>query len=402
MTEPVPPDEPVLHVSWYEADAYARWAGRRLPTEAEWEKAARHDPATGRSRRFPWGDADPTAAHANLGQRHLRPAPVGSYPAGRSPLGVRQLIGDVWEWTSTDFTGYPGFAAFPYREYSEVFFGAGYKVLRGGSFGTDPVACRGTFRNWDLPVRRQIFAGFRSARATRGRGRGRLMCRHLAYLGPPVTLAEVLLDPPHSLLHQSWAPADSGAATVNADGFGVGWYTPAGGGTVRDRRAGPLWSDSDFADLARVIRTGALLAAVRSATVGMPDTEAAAAPFGDGRVLFSHNGAVPDWPGSMVTPAERLPVTRSADAGGPSDSALLWALLRRPAARRRRTARRPAGSHRGAHRGTGRAAESAADRRHRRSSPAPGATHCPIWTPATSVHGRLRAQHRGTDAAAGT
>ncbi len=164
VTEPVPLEEPVLHVSWYEADAYARWAGRRLPTEAEWEKAARHDPVSGRSRRYPWGDADPTAAHANLGQRHLRPAPAGAYPEGRSPLGVGQLMGDVWEWTSSDFLPYPGFVAFPYREYSEVFFGPGHKVLRGGAFSVDEVACRGTFRNWDLPVRRQIFAGFRTAR----------------------------------------------------------------------------------------------------------------------------------------------------------------------------------------------------------------------------------------------
>ncbi|MGA5168085.1 MULTISPECIES: ergothioneine biosynthesis protein EgtB [Streptomyces] len=164
VVEPVPEDEPVLHVSWYEADAYARWAGRRLPTEEEWEKAARHDPVSGRSLRHPWGDDDPTPEHANLGQRHLRPAPTGSYPAGRSPLGVRQLIGDVWEWTSSDFLPYPGFVAFPYREYSEVFFGPGHKVLRGGSFAVDPVACRGTFRNWDLPVRRQIFSGFRTAR----------------------------------------------------------------------------------------------------------------------------------------------------------------------------------------------------------------------------------------------
>ncbi|MFD9278239.1 ergothioneine biosynthesis protein EgtB [Streptomyces mirabilis] len=164
VTEVVPPDEPVLHVSWYEADAYARWAGRRLPTEAEWEKAARHDPASGRSTRYPWGDADPTPEHANLGQRHLRPAPAGSYPAGASPLGVRQLIGDVWEWTSSDLQPYPGFAAFPYKEYSEVFFGPEYKVLRGGSFAVDQVACRGTFRNWDYPIRRQIFSGFRTAR----------------------------------------------------------------------------------------------------------------------------------------------------------------------------------------------------------------------------------------------
>ena len=166
VTEVVPPDEPVVHVCWYEADAYARWAGRRLPTEAEWEKAARHDPAGGRSTRYPWGDADPAPEHANLGQRHLRPAPAGSYPQGESPLGVRQLIGDVWEWTASDFEPYPGFQAFPYKEYSEVFFGPDHKVLRGGSFAVDAVACRGTFRNWDYPIRRQIFSGFRTARSS--------------------------------------------------------------------------------------------------------------------------------------------------------------------------------------------------------------------------------------------
>jgi gamma-glutamyl hercynylcysteine S-oxide synthase len=164
VVEPVRPDEPVVHVCFHEAEAYARWAGRRLPTEVEWEKAARWDPATGRSRRYPWGDEDPGPDHANLGQRHLRAAPVGAYPAGVSPLGVHQLVGDVWEWTASDFGPYPGFAVFPYAEYSAVFFGPDYKVLRGGSFGTDPVACRGTFRNWDFPVRRQIFAGFRCAR----------------------------------------------------------------------------------------------------------------------------------------------------------------------------------------------------------------------------------------------
>src|SRR5439155_19662630 len=121
-------------------------------------------PPPARSRRFPRGDEAPEPRHANLGQRHLTPAPIGAYPAGVSPLGVHQLIGDVWEWTGTDFAGYPGFAAFPYREYSEVFFGPKYKVLRGGSFGTDPAACRATFRNWDYPVRRQVFSGFRCAR----------------------------------------------------------------------------------------------------------------------------------------------------------------------------------------------------------------------------------------------
>jgi iron(II)-dependent oxidoreductase len=163
-TERVDPDEPVVHVCFYEAEAYARWAGKRLPTEAEWEKAARFDPATGRSRRYPWGDDDPQERHANLGQRHLSPAPVGAYPEGASPLGVHQLMGDVWEWCASDFQPYPGFAAFPYDEYSLVFFGPKFRMLRGGSFGTDATAVRGTFRNWDYPIRRQIFSGFRCAR----------------------------------------------------------------------------------------------------------------------------------------------------------------------------------------------------------------------------------------------
>ena len=171
VEEAVPDDEPVQHVSYWEAEAYARWAGRRLPTEAEWEKAARWDPGTGRSRRFPWGDEEPTARHANLGGTSMRPAPVGSYPDGASPLGVRQLIGDVWEWTSSDFLPYPGFRAFPYREYSEVFFGSEQKVLRGGSWATDAAACRATFRNWDYPIRRQIFTGFRTARDAAAEGR---------------------------------------------------------------------------------------------------------------------------------------------------------------------------------------------------------------------------------------
>ncbi len=158
------PDEPVVHVSYFEAEAFAAWADKRLPTEAEWEKAARHDAAAGRSRTYPWGDAEPTEYHANLGQRHLSPAGAGAYPAGATVTGIHQLIGDVWEWTSSGFEAYPGFRAFPYREYSEVFFGGDYRVLRGGSFGTDAVACRGTFRNWDHPVRRQIFAGIRLAR----------------------------------------------------------------------------------------------------------------------------------------------------------------------------------------------------------------------------------------------
>ncbi|MDQ3895067.1 MAG: ergothioneine biosynthesis protein EgtB [Actinomycetota bacterium] len=155
-------DEPVQHVCWYEADAYARWAGKRLPTEAEWEKAASWSPAG--KRRYAWGDAPPRD-EANLSEsRVFRPAPVGAYPNGASAAGAEQLIGDVWEWTSSNFAAYPGFTAFPYREYSEVFFGRDYKVLRGGSWATHPSAIRTTFRNWDFPIRRQIFAGFRCAR----------------------------------------------------------------------------------------------------------------------------------------------------------------------------------------------------------------------------------------------
>lgn len=160
---PLEPMEPVQHVCWYEADAFARWAGRRLPTEVEWEYAASWDPATDTKRRYPWGDAVPSAAHANLGQRHCGPNAVGAHPAGVSALGCHQMLGDVWEWTSSDFRAYPGFAAFPYPEYSAVFWGPDYKVLRGGSWGTHPSVARATFRNWDFPIRRQIFAGFRCA-----------------------------------------------------------------------------------------------------------------------------------------------------------------------------------------------------------------------------------------------
>jgi iron(II)-dependent oxidoreductase len=160
--EDVPLDEPVQHVCWYEADAYARWVGKRLPTEAEWEKAASWSPE-GVKHRWPWGDAG-VEGRANLGGSQFRPAPVGAYPAGVSAYGCHQMIGDVWEWTSSDFEPYPGFASFPYREYSEVFFGPGYKVLRGGSWAASPLAVRTTFRNWDYPIRRQIFAGFRCAR----------------------------------------------------------------------------------------------------------------------------------------------------------------------------------------------------------------------------------------------
>jgi iron(II)-dependent oxidoreductase len=161
--EPVPMNAPVVHVSWYEADAYARWAGKRLPTEAEWEKAASWDPKTGTKRLYPWGDEPPMPERANLDQLAFGPAEAGAYPEGASAYGASGMIGDVWEWTASDFTAYPGFESFPYREYSEVFFDDGYKVLRGGSWATRPGAIRNTFRNWDFPIRRQLFCGFRCA-----------------------------------------------------------------------------------------------------------------------------------------------------------------------------------------------------------------------------------------------
>ena len=161
--KPLDPQQPVCHVSWFEADAFARYAGKRLPTEAEWEKAASWDPAGGDKRRYPWGEtAD--ARHANLDQLAFGAAPVGAYPAGRSAVGAHQMMGDVWEWTASGFERYDGFEAFPYAEYSEVFFGGPYRVLRGGSWATQPDAVTTAFRNWDHPDRRQIFAGFRCAR----------------------------------------------------------------------------------------------------------------------------------------------------------------------------------------------------------------------------------------------
>ena len=163
-TEPVRGDHPVVHVSWHDADAYARWAGKRLPTEFEWEVAAAWDPESGAARRFPWGDDLAGPEVANLDQRLFTSAPAGAYPAGASPLGCEQMLGDVWEWTASDFLPYPGFQAFPYTEYSEPFFGGPFKVLRGASWATRPRVARNTFRNWDSPIKRQIFAGFRCTR----------------------------------------------------------------------------------------------------------------------------------------------------------------------------------------------------------------------------------------------
>jgi iron(II)-dependent oxidoreductase len=161
---PIAPSHPVCHVCYYEAEAYARFVGKRLPTEVEWEAAASWDPESGTKRLFPWGDDPATKDRANVDQLTLGTAPVGSFSVNVSPIGCYGMIGDVWEWTSSEFRPYPGFEGFPYKEYSEAFFGSEYKVLRGGSWATRPGAIRNTFRNWDYPIRRQIFSGFRCAR----------------------------------------------------------------------------------------------------------------------------------------------------------------------------------------------------------------------------------------------
>lgn len=154
------------------------------------------------------------------------------------------------------------------------------------------------------------------------------MCRHLAYLGPPVPLGALLVEPAHSLYRQSWAPRRQQYGTVNADGFGVGWYAEGDPVPARYRRAGPIWADLSFADLGRVVRSGAMLAAVRDATVADADGEAAAAPFAAGTWLFSHNGAIRGWPGTLAPLAAALPAEELLALEARCDSALLWALVR--------------------------------------------------------------------------
>lgn len=160
---PLEPAEVVQHVSFWEAEAFCRFAGGRLPTEAEWEKAARWDPARARARTYPWGEEPPGPDRANLDHAAYGPGPAGAYPRGASAYGVEQLVGDVYEWTRSDFVPYPGYETFPYPEYSDVFFDDGYKVLRGASWATSTIVARASFRNWDYPQRRQIFSGIRVA-----------------------------------------------------------------------------------------------------------------------------------------------------------------------------------------------------------------------------------------------
>jgi gamma-glutamyl hercynylcysteine S-oxide synthase len=159
---PLIPHVPAMHVSWYEADAYCRWAGRRLPTEAEWEYAAASAPEEpARKRRYPWGDAAPGCEHANLYGAARDRIDVAALTDGDSAWGCRQMIGNVWEWTGSAFAPYPGFVEDPYKEYSAPWFGD-HKVLRGGCHATRASLIRNTWRNFYTPDRRDVFAGFRT------------------------------------------------------------------------------------------------------------------------------------------------------------------------------------------------------------------------------------------------
>jgi gamma-glutamyl hercynylcysteine S-oxide hydrolase len=153
------------------------------------------------------------------------------------------------------------------------------------------------------------------------------MCRHLAYLGPPVTLRSLLIDPPHGLYTQAWAPRFQRQGAINADGFGAGWYPAGATDPVRYRQAVPIWADESFADIAAVTGAGAVLAAVRNATPHTSHGPAAAAPFRQGRWLFSHNGAVDGWPESTAALAATLPTVSLLELDARVDSALMWALV---------------------------------------------------------------------------
>jgi len=161
---PLGEDLAIIHVNWHEADAYCRWAGRRLPTEGEWELAASAhvDPAIGK-RPFPWGQESPGPERAHLDGRFIGCLPASAVAGGDSAFGCRQMIGNVWEWTDTDFRPYPGFIIDPYQEYSEPWFGSERKVLRGGCWATRSRLIRNTWRNFYPQDRRDVFAGFRTA-----------------------------------------------------------------------------------------------------------------------------------------------------------------------------------------------------------------------------------------------
>ena len=328
-TEDLPLDEPVQHVCWYEADAFARWSGARLPTETEWEIAS----------------AGATLDHANLwheGPHRFGPSSVTrSHPGAVSKWGVHQMFGDVWEWTASDFHGYPGFESFPYREYSEVFFGPDYKVLRGGSWATHPAAMRprfatGTTRSaarsspasaaratldasWDATSHSAARSSFRCARHS---------CR-LAYLGPPVTLDQLLFAAPHSLCDQARTPQHQTSGETNPDGWGVGWYVNGGcepePATARSPRSGTTASSPRVSQA--IETSGAFIGAARLASPGATIDPSGNAPFVSGPWLFSLNGAVGGFRKGVDDQLRaKLSPKRLAGIEGDSDSEVLFAL----------------------------------------------------------------------------
>ena len=221
--EDIPADEPVQHVTYFEAEAYAAWAGARLPTEIEWEKACAWDPQAGARRRFPWGASEPTAALANLGGDALRPAPVGAYPASASAYGAEQMLGDVWEWTIVAAAAVARLHADDLRPATASRSStATTRCCAAGRGRSPPTSCgpasaTGTIRS----------AGRSSAASA---GLGRLMCRHLGWLGEPRSVASLMLDPPYGLLVQSYSPRRQKHGLMNADGWGVGFFDDDGVG----------------------------------------------------------------------------------------------------------------------------------------------------------------------------
>ena len=284
-----------------------RPSGRRPPGTTRRPARSRALPVGRRRTRRP---STPTSASAICG-----PPPPGRIRRARRRCGARQLIGDVWEWTSSDFLPYPGFAAFPYREYSEVFFGPEYKVLRGGSFARRtrwPAGARSATGTY--PIRRQIFAGFRTADARPDGGGADVPSPRLPRAARRRS-ADVVTRPPHALFRQSWAPRRQRHGTVNADGFGIGWYAERRSGVpARYRRAGPIWADPSFADLARVVRsTRAARGRARRHRGGRSTDEAAAAPFADGPLAVQ-----PQRRGAPAGRVARRPSARPLPARGPA------------------------------------------------------------------------------------